>query len=666
MHARRVFELFTLTFLCALFLSTTPVALASTQISIGSLLYQNTGANLITGRYSNTVNSPQNRMLVHSTGKILILTYDDISNIRLHILDSVGVEIYSHVIATGGGSHGSLVGGCTLAEYSSTQVIIAFSDSLPKLYFYLININSFTNTEYSTTMAGTSGATTTDMIGQLYYYNGYWQIMVLYNSYSSGSKVSFASFRVSTLAASNNGASAYSHYGYTSQIMSFQDSLNLNLIYIVSSKAGASAGDQTTPEYYVYDMGTTTLSLLATNGINGVLPEASSTTYTQPYSNMINYMGGGIYQSGSFYYLYHAWEYSYSSYPTGLGVRYVKVAEWVGKFNNTISSGTLVSQVMRTYDASDLSLTTASTPGVGYGYLYMPSASAGQILYAYYQDVYGSAHKYISKVTLSVTDITTMSSSWDNTQIIIKVDNQDFSLVGGTSCNVNMMKDNLHGITYAEWQATSSGYLFIGESLTVITYTVTESYTPSDTPLVTNKNYVFTWSIYANGVLDNYNDTYKIFLDGIEAKPGTISLGIATMSMTVPLAGIHTLFISVYHLGTFEYSSAPVSHSWIASTSTPGSGGTPSIGGGYYNLMTIWVPIGLFVVLPMFGLAFVGGKYAGGTGMVIGMLGGGFAGVVGGTQLLILPGYYLWLYILFMGIALALSITIGRSGGDSA
>jgi hypothetical protein len=70
-----------------------------------------------------------------------------------------------------------------------------------------------------------------------------------------------------------------------------------------------------------------------------------------------------------------------------------------------------------------------------------------------------------------------------------------------------------------------------------------------------------------------------------------------------------------------------------------------------------------FVVLPMFALAFIGGKYAGGTGMVIGMLGGGFAGVVGGTQLLILPSYILYLYILFMGVALTLSIMMGRGGG---
>jgi hypothetical protein len=199
--------------------------------------------------------------------------------------------------------------------------------------------------------------------------------------------------------------------------------------------------------------------------------------------------------------------------------------------------------------------------------------------------------------------------------------------------------------------------------MATITYTVTESYTPVDSPLITNKNYVFTWSIYANGVLDNYNDTYRIILDGIEVKPGTVQLGLATMGVTVPLAGTHALYISIYHLGVFKYSNTPINHVWVASGVTPGTGGTPSIGAGYISLMVIWAPIGLLVVLPMFGLALVGGKFAGGTGMVIGMLGGGFIGVVGGTQLLILPGYYLWLYILFMGIALALAITIGRSGG---
>jgi hypothetical protein len=663
MRPTRLIELFSVLIISALFLSTIPLAVASTQIDMGAVYYLNSGTQEITGFYSNTVNRPQSRVLQHSTGKICILTYDTNLITRIRVLSSTGSILASQIIPGYSGS-GNTDGGVTLAEYSATQIIIAYGTTDAKVHFYIFNINTYSGTDYVTsTLPTISGAGAIDRMGQLYYYNGLWYIFTIYSSWGGGTQAIWCKFTVATLTASYFTQFSYTHAPYTSEVMGFQDPNNLGMVYFITSKNGAGANDYTTPEYYKFNCATGATTLLATNGVSGRLPQASSNTLTQPYSNMINYMGGGIHQDLSGIYLWQSWEYSYSSNPSGLGVRHVEVNHWTAKFTGSISAGTLDSQVMKTYDASDLSLTTAGTPGISWGYTFTAYNSSTQALYAYYQDNYGMVNKVLSKVTLNIPDVTTMSSSFNSIQVLTKVDNQDFSMYNVNSCNVNMMHDNIHGITYIESQTAVHGYIFLGEPITGITYTVTASYTPVDNPLKTGVHYTFKWDIYANGLLDNYNDTYKVFVDGLENSAGVIANGIVTLPVTVQSIGIHSLYVSVYHNNVFEYSSPSISYPWVSPTGGGGSNPTGTIMTGWFNLATVWVPIFGFVIVPMFALAFIGGKYAGGTGMVIGMLGGGFAGVVGGTQLLILPSYILYFYILFMGVALTLSIMMGRGGG---
>jgi len=652
MKSKRVLEVLTICLVIFLLIPT-QVVMASTQITISGTSYaQNTGTEVISGRYANTVNRLQLRYLQHQSGKIIILNYADKTHFNINIYSSIGTLLSTEAIST------SVYGGVTVADYSATEILVSYGTTTFNVYFDVVNVNTFVRTSYHSTWSGKGGADSLDRLSGLFYYNGAWYIGAWYASYlnGGGGYMRWCKMVKSTHTCTTFGDTNYQHNGYMNEVMGFQDTTNLNLVYIVTSKNGINAGDYSTAQYYILDLSTDTFTVLATGGTSGVLPDANDHLKTQPYSNMINYAGGGIYASGTYQYLWHSWVYSYN---TTTGIRYVKTALWIGEFNNTISSGTLTNQITKIYEDYDKSLTTCATPGLGFGYSFNAQGSATITVYMYYQDLRSKSPlpglTYISKATLSDTDITDMSSNWDSTQITLRQDNIDFSLLTPVSTNTNMMKDHIHGKTYVENINTNTGYLILGEPIQVITYTVTTSYLPVDNPLLTLKPYSFTFTIYANGVLDNLNDTYKIFVDGQQAGQGIIpQTGIVTINNIQSLvATTHTIYISIYHNGYFEYSSTQTNYVFVAS----GSGNTipegTDLGTGYYTLLTVWVPIFLVVMVPSFCLALVGAKF-GTLGMMVGLLFGAFVGILGGVLTNILPQYALYLYILVMAVCFAI------------
>ena len=634
--------------------SSTQIVGASTQISLGTAYRENTPVADISGRYENTVNRPQDRIIEHSTGKFCILSYDAYNVIRLKILDVNGAVLYSQVIIQ---TTDFPRGGVTLKEYNTTNILIVYGrgdGSVAAVYFINFNINTFNSATAHINLSTVSGATSIDRLGQLYYYNDYWCILALYDSYSSGARMEWAKYRVSTHVASGVASAASAHYGYTESILSFQDPLNLNLVYYVRS----SVGSDTTPEYHVFDINTNTDSLLATGGSNGMLPAGSDHTYSQPYTNMINYIGGGIYISGTHYYLYHTWVFSQPPTSGTAFVRQYLAVMWVGDFNNTITSGGLLVQTTRTYTMTDDSLGTFHTPGTSWGFMESTTLPEIKMKITYNRYWLGS---YMATAELKVSDITNSASNLYLLDLEGRTDGLYLSYIDASA---NVMKNPTNTWSYQEVDDSTS-YLFLNEAALLISMTEALVISPADNPMIQSKTYSLTWTIYKNGLADYDGDTYRFRFDGTVAKTGVLDgSGKAIISLTCGLTGTHTVSIDIWNdtAHTQLYEGTVHSYNFVASTVPPGGGGFTNISTGWYTLFVLWVPILGFIFVPMVTLAILGARFAGPMGAMIGMLSGGFVGTISGVVLTIIPMYVLLLYLLLMGVSFAMMF---RGGGGS-
>jgi hypothetical protein len=655
MNNKRIAELFTLVLMVFLLLPISTVVNASTEISLGTAYKDNDAVSGLSGRNSNGVNRAQDRVLQHSTGKIGILAYDTATAFRIKLYSSTGVLLASTLI-----SSTTAYGGVYIKEYDTNNFIIFWGDCTTnfKVHFITYNINTFTlGTDYYSTFNGKGGADALDRLTQPYYYSGSWYIGAFYTSYynANGGYLIWCKYIVSSHATSTFGDYNYQHYGYISEVMSFQDQNNLNLVYFAMSKNGVVSGDSTTPEYWVLDLsGTPSFTALATSGTSGLLPDAS-VTYDRPYSNALTDLGGGIYQSGTYYYLYYIWVYPIAPTTSSATTRTYKTVVWIGKFNNTITAGSLISQQVINRTFTDNSGGTYNTVGLCYGFIDFTHGLFPSVRL----DIVVSrplGGKYLMGVICDIVDLKAMKNDFDMVSFIAGVDNLAFTYKASTAI---VQKNTAYTFSYQEIANTDS-YLYLGERALQVIVTETIAYSPIDNPLLTLKPYVFTWTIYKNGIADMDGDTYKIYFDNFQSKTGTVtSSGKASASITSSLTGDHTVSIDIYDsTGTMILHGINHSYNWVAL----GGGNTVPSGNdlmtGYYNLLMIWVPIGLFVIIPSLAFALLGSKFST-VGMIIGLLFGGFIGIVGGVMTNLLPQYVLYLYLLLMGVTITI---VARSG----
>ena len=201
-------------------------------------------------------------------------------------------------------------------------------------------------------------------------------------------------------------------------------------------------------------------------------------------------------------------------------------------------------------------------------------------------------------------------------------------------------------------------------------YSESFSYSPSDSPLVTNKYYTLTWIIYKNGIIDYSGDTYQFFYDGVSMKTGILdSNGKAIISIMINIAGPHSFQIKIYDTGTGIELFAGLIRNYTVSASVPSGGAIPSspmLTTYYTDLFMFWLPVAMIVFLPTISLTLVGAKYAGGAGAIVGMIFGGATGIIGGTVVGIIPVYALYLLVLLIATGLVMLIVRGSSGGGSA
>jgi hypothetical protein len=257
-----------------------------------------------------------------------------------------------------------------------------------------------------------------------------------------------------------------------------------------------------------------------------------------------------------------------------------------------------------------------------------------------------------------IYDITNPGATFDQTEVMWDIGDSNF--VTYKNANDAIGKNPINTFSYHEVTGGLSSYLYLDEYVLSHSYTSTISYSPLDSPLLTNKAYSFTYTIYNNNVLDISGKKYKILIDGLEQKSGNLnSVGQATFSLTILNPSAHTFEIRILDSGNnVIYGSDVTGYVFRDAVTTPGTIPGEDIATGLYALLTVWVPIGLVVMIPTLALSLLGSKF-GVTGMMVGMLMGMFLGVLGGVLVNILPAYALYLYILVMGICFAI---VARSG----
>lgn len=652
MHAKnKILGLLTAFIFICLFVSTGIINAVGTQISLGSAYIADD---------HDSVTRPQIRTLTHTNGDTVIVSMDSatsISALRVKVVSPSGSILSSVNIA--GLSGTAIEGGESLIQLNSTSVLIAvgsiyYYSSTQHAEFYLIPYNIVTGSyRLINGQLGSSGTNYIGKIGQLFTYNNIFYCPFVYN----GVSLYMAKFVVSTRTLTLNNLSQSVNDG---EIMGFESG---GIIYMMCS-TGSTDSTQ-----YAYSCTSGLIANLISSNNNFDYPSQDA------YDNIVTYIGGGLVTNGIYHYLYQMWCYSTLS---GEGVSEVITNMWIGKFNATISATTNKASIEKSYTATDSSGSISLSPNLNWGW-YHASSSTAITIYSYYFDAYAS--KLISRVTLATSNITLLTNNFDSIIILKGVDNEDFNFYTGNGNTVgNIAKDPNLPMTYEEVDNTHS-YIWVGGNSTPTTnYSATLSYTPQDNPLVIGKYYIFTYTISNNGVVSNSLQYYSIYVNGIDMMDGNTSNGIITFTPSFSIIGSYGYQLFVYTGSTLVYTGTQYNYNVVTGSTSNGNGnnnggngGSTSnttigsqlgnIASGYYNLAVIWIPLGLFVLVPMIGLALLCAKYAGATGALLGLIFGGFVGVIGGTQLNIIPQYFLYLYIFLIGIGLVIIIRGQSSNG---
>ena len=616
-----------------------PGVYASTQLNLWDC-YPYVYTSYISGVNTYGEGRPQNRILKHSGGKSVILSLDSSNILHLHVISSVGILEADTILLGHSGVQIHPCGGGVVVELSGTEVLV-FTQMVYSTAIYMecvvYNINTFNQVLTEGAFGSLSGAAAGGRTTNAVYDSGKWYVLCSYQSYSSGAKYAYASYTVSGGAVAI-GTAQSGYFGNESYI--FMNVNSPGKIYCVISSGGA-------PSLLELTISGGTYITLMTGGLSTVTPVNPTTPYA--YYIDVTFNDGGIITESTHYYLYNSWCYSYVSG----GLMYTKTVFWEADFNNTISSGTLLSQNTIVDDRVDSSGTTVTTPGFQWSF----SHNLGLTLEieTYYRDAY--AGKYISKVALHITDLTTMPTSFDTTTVSKGMDGIDFTLLDNTG-DYLFAKNPAWNISYYEKDNTHS-YIYVGESINSINFSSTITYNPLDVPLLTGKDYDFTYTVYLNGILDILGtDPYKIYVDGIERDSGTVPIsGAVTLRLRVLSSGTHGFRIMVYNPSTYI---SPTTY-YTFSTSTVIPPVTPEVL--IVNLNQLWyvIPPLMCILVPGILIAGLFNNSGGaGLGFFVGAFIGTFAGAWGG----VLPQSSIYIMGFLLCVVAYWAFTNKGSGGS--
>lgn len=577
-------------------------------------------------------NRPQQKMVTHAaTGKVVVVAYYDgvTSNYqKLQIklfgvtgsgsliddqtlnLATAGLSFYNHPYDE--------VMGVTIINYNATSVIIAgtFSYSTgPKIRAFFFSYNVITHV-ISNVFQSPSGANAAPCSNTaLYIYNNKVWLIGKTTQVGWGSTYAYIfalnpTTKAVTLELESTALAGHENNA-CSQMISFQDPNNLDKIY-----AMYSIDNVKTAKLYLYTLsGTPSITTIATLGTAYCLEDGASVD--DSYTKFFTQINAGIYSTGTYYYMYFTWVYSDRTNWASTGVRYVNIYQQRLKFNNTITSGTLLDTNRKALlTVLDASGSTSASLGFNWGFTESNGSPYPDSIRVFYNSV--ASGKYVAEVDLGITNWTTFDdTAFDTIQYQAGVDNIDFTYENTAGGGQMIVKDPTKNFSFQAMSNTNC-ILYTNEMTAVKVYTLTVTATPADSPMLTNKQYDITFQVFVNGVVDTDSDTFAILIDGTERSSGTLSAtGTAVYGAIVSVAGTYSFVFKVYDAVTHSlvYTSAATSYTFSAST-TPGGGGTEeqqsagfaSVTGLLIPMAVILFPAGVFLSIgnalhnPMVGL----------------------------------------------------------------
>jgi hypothetical protein len=405
----------------------------------------------------------------------------------------------------------------------------------------------------------------------------------------------------------------------------FQDPDNLDKLYFLTMVAESS-----TPVYYSADLDGLTLTYHAVAGSNG--------NFNRDNRRHVHYLGGGIETSGADKYLYHTWIYSNVSNT----VRNVVLRQAVIQYDlgyilpvNITAQDVRTGIITPTWNAET---TEAWSMGVLNDY---------DEFEVWYADYVGGAN-YISHQIYNVTDFFNMGVASFN----LFSEEEETSLVFPYNVAEVWISRKTNGVfQYNINSLTNPDDAFVYGGLTAFSdsWDITLTYTPYESPLDTDSNYMFTVQTLNNGA-GTQATLLKYFDGSLVNSAETSTYGVNRFNFGVGIGGTYNFTFQIYYNGVFEYEEV-FELQWVDTDSQDVS--TGNVLPLTINALTTALPVG-FIMLgcPVLFYEIMGENFI---GVLIGfIIGLGIATAIG-----LIPFYMTFLGVL--GVVLAF-VFMSRQG----
>jgi hypothetical protein len=205
-----------------------------------------------------------------------------------------------------------------------------------------------------------------------------------------------------------------------------------------------------------------------------------------------------------------------------------------------------------------------------------------------------------------------------------------------------------------------NGWLYYGGEPTIVNYDITMSYSPSDSPLLVDKQYTFTVTTFVNDV--GTSKLIYIYIDDLQQKVGwTASNGVLGFYFSSGVSGARTIGIKIVNdYGVIQYEE-DFNYVWIRGDISDEPTSDVIIPRTTSYLVAM-LPTFIMIIMPTFAFGLVGSEISGTIGGSIGFLLGGILGVGISVMSGFLPTWMTYLLILAVVSACVLILRGGFGG----
>lgn len=429
--------------------------------------------------------NPENNVIYHYySGKFLYVK--SYNNATIHLWIYYGLTQQAKITITGIGTGNVRM--VMLAVLNSTHALLYYNQQhsigTHKAQVILVNVYAYTTSAYTTTTDPNLTIYGSDQYGGVHFvYNSDHYFITAFEDGSSNYKLLVVKFVVSTHTATQTIITIGAAITAWSYVYGFQDN-STQYAYLVVGYNTASR-----PNVVRLDLSALTLSVLANGGSDdnfGV-------------SRQMHFIGGGIVQSGTLYYV--VFTYVYGKYAT---YREVQIRQYRTVYNNTITAGSLIAQNIRSGVIYPNYLTHTSDAVVSGGYLINNNLANFEIDYVtYYDSTY-----HIERASFTVPDFLDYSSTSITLDSTEEVDDEI----------PYYSSDAVYCRTYDSPQlalevSASTTQIYADLEELDVTWYVSVSQTPNDDPLKMQTSYTFNCQVTKNYV--GTQVTVKLTIDGV-------------------------------------------------------------------------------------------------------------------------------------------------------